>query len=153
MNSSSEESLIHIQPNTPVGLKQDQSCQKSPKTFGRIFQNFEKNPHIWYPFPLLAHQPLRDFIYSLWVTAVCDFGLGLFPFMFTLASISERTFSTHTSCCLSHAPLGDPKDPPEEGPSQCSPTKDCGLQPPHPRSRDLVLPTKEKLLKTTVPTL
>lgn len=123
MNSSSEESLIHIQPNTPVGLKQDQSCQKSPKTFGRIFQNFEKKPHIWYPFPLLAHQPLRDFIYSLWVTAVCDFGLGLFPFMFTLASISERTFSTTHFLLPESCSSGGPRRPPWGGSQPVQPNK------------------------------
>lgn len=159
MNSSSEESLLHIQPNTPVGLKQDQSCQKSPKIFGRVFQNLEKKPHIWYPFPLLAHQPLRDFIYSLWVTAVCGFGLGSCPFMFTLASIAEQTFSTHTEVGLGEPwPSGGPWNSPRRVPAgagtksralvrpltqDSSPASNLGAEPLHC--------LQGKAVRTTVP--
>lgn len=43
---------LHVQPNTPVGLKQDRSCQKSLNIFGRIFQNFEGKKNT---FHILSH--------------------------------------------------------------------------------------------------
>lgn len=67
-----ENPSLHRQPNTPVGLKQDQSCQKKPFHFIRIFQNSEGGRIHFIPFHTTGTpNTQRDFI--LQITVSCCF--------------------------------------------------------------------------------
>lgn len=141
MNSSSEESFFHTQPNPSVELKQDQSCQKNLKIFGRIFQNFEKKTHIWCVSHCWHSNPSETqftasgsllFVALVWV---------YLPWCSQWPAFQNKPFLLGEPC-----PFGGPQSP-TEGFQPVQPNK--GLRSPAPpaRSRALTLPTKEKLYK------
>lgn len=117
---------LHIQPNTPVGLKHDQSSQKSLSIFGRIFQNFKGGgKYISYPFIPLAHQTLRDFFHftdSSLLLADLFWGLFFFFLHIPIGHFRKKPFlctlNHHARICIcspSPTPLRDLDIQPTEG--------------------------------------
>lgn len=141
-----ENPSLHRQPNTPEGLKQDQSCHKSLFTI-RIFRNFEGEKKIHFiPFHTIGTPNTQEIsFYRLLFTAV----LFWFSFMFTLVSVLVRNlFYTHLTamqefsrCPLSPTPLRDLEVQAAEGHCQCSPHKG-GQQPSSLASCRTVLKTQ-----------
>lgn len=113
-----ENPSLHRQPNTPVGLKQDQLRQKNLFALLEYFRTLRGNKKIHLiPF---HNQTFKEIsFYRLLFTAV----LFLFSFMFTLVNVLVRIlFYTHwtamqefSRCPLSPTPLRDLEVQPAEG--------------------------------------